>query len=262
MKEIQRNTKTSFASATLSRAALAIKRSYEGPLESQCTGVRRCGGLKGGRKDQSSKAWDRRDTLEIDAASSQKDAKPKKKGQQDSGFPSNTTRPEKGILSERVGESDFSGIRPFFLARHTDDTSMSMTSDTWNVENTEDRRADILSRYERFGYYPDRCHHGRSMCQPSLLLPKGTECYTGPQVLPPMVAADPAMASSLVFTNGNEQQPQTYNLHNEPAYPGWDYCSGIYPSNSNVSIWNLPPPPPLLSPPSSESEDHVLPNGV
>ena len=254
MKEIQRNTKTPFASATSSRAAHGIKCSYEGPLESQRTRFGRRGGLKGGRKDQSSKPWDRRDTLELDAASSHKGSKPKKKGQLDFDFPSNTIRAGKGILSERVGESDFSGIRPFFLARHTDDTSMTMTSDTLNEENTEDRREDILSRYQRFGCYPDRCQNSRSTCSPPLLLPEGTGCYTGPQVLPPMVGTDPAMARSLALTNGKEQQPQTYNLHNEPAYSRWDPCSGIYPSNSNVSIWNLPPPPPLPYPPGGKSD--------
>ena len=258
IREIERNTKTSFASATSLRTAHEINRSYKGPLEDHCFGVGRCGGLKGGRKDQSSKTWDRRDTLKRDDASSHKGAKLKEKGQLDSDIPSNTMRVDKAILSERVGESDFSGIRPFFLARHTDDTSMSMTSDTWSEENTEDRPADILSRYQRFGCYPDRCYHSRSTCPPQLLLPKGTECYTGAQVLPPILGSDPAMVRSLALTNGNEQRPQTYNFDNEPEYAGWNPCSGIYPSNSNVSIRNLPPPPPLPSPPCGESKYHGL----
>ena len=266
IKEIGRNAKTYFASATSSKVADDIKCSYEGPLENQYAGVGRCVGLKGGRKDQSSKTWDRGDTLELDAANSQKGVKPKEKGQLDFEFPSNTMRVDKGILSERVGESDFSGIRPFFLARHTDDTSMSMTSDTWTEENTEDKPADILSRYQRFGCYPDRCYHNQSTYPPPLLLPGSTECYTGPQVLPPILGTDPAKARSLALTNGNEQQPQTYNFDNKPAYSGWSPCSGIYPSNPNVSIRNLPPwpPPPLPPPPCGESEyllDDNLTNG-
>lgn len=242
INEIQRNTKTSSAGATPSRAAHGIKWSYDGPFESHYTGAGRCGGLKGGRKDPSSR----------------KGARHTKNGQLVSDFPSNTKRVDKGILLERVGESDFSGIRPFFLARHTDDTSMSMTSDTWNVENTEDRPADILSRYQRFGCYPDRCYHSSSTCPPPLLLSEGAECYTGPQALPPILGTDPAMTRSLAHTNANEQQSQTYNLDKEPEYPGRDPCCGIYPSNSNVSIWNLPPPPPLPPPPCGESEYHVL----
>ena len=257
MKEIPEHAKTSFASSRSSRAAHEIKCSYEGSLENKHAGVGRCSGLKGGRRDHCSKTWDRKDILELDPASGHKGAKPKKKGQYDSNFPSNTMRVDKGILSERVGESDFSGIRPFFLARHTDDTSMSMTSDTWTEENIEDRPADILSRYQRFGCYPDRCYHSRSTCQPPLLLPEGTECYTEPQVLPPILGTDPAMARSLALRNGNEQQPQTYSFDNEPAYSGWIPGPDIYLSNSNVSIRNLPPPPPLPSPPYGVSEYHV-----
>ena len=258
--EIQRNAQASFTSATLPRAAHEIKCSYEGPLENQYTGVERCGGLKGGQKDQCSNTWDRRDTLPLDSASGHKSAKPKEKGQLYSDFPSNTMRVEKGFLSGRVGESDFFGIRPVFLARHTDDTSMSLTSDMWTDENNEDRPSDILSRYQRFGCHPDRCYQSRSTCPPSVLPPKGTECYTGTQVLPPLIlATDPVMARSHALTNSNEQQPQTYNFGNEPANSGWSNCSGIYPSNSNVSIRNLPPPP-LPSPPCGESEYHVLSN--
>ena len=262
MKEIQRNAKTFFASAPSSREAHEIKCSYERPLENQYAGVRRCGGLKGGRKDQCSKTWDRRDTLELDPESSNKGAKSKKKGQQDSNFPSNTMRVDKEILSERVGESDFSGIRPFFLARHTDDTSMSMTSDTWTEENIEDRPADILSRYQRFGCYPDRCYHSRSACEPPLLLPEGTECFTGPQVLPPILGTDPAMARSLALTNGNDQLAQTYSFDNERVYSGRIPGPNINLSNSNVSIRNLPPPPPLPFPPCGESEYHVTKGGL
>ena len=260
MKEIKSNTQQYLPATTSTRAPHEIK-CYERPLDSPDTGAVRCSVLKGGRKDQSSKAWDRRDTLELDEASNSKGSRPKKNEQLDPDFPSNTTRADKWISSDGVEESDFSGIRPFFLARHTDDTSMSMSSDTWNVENSEDGRADILSRYQRFGYYPERCHHSQSTCPPPLLLPEGTECYTGPQVLLPIVATDPAMVRSLALTNGNEQQPQTYNLHNEPGYSEWSPCSGIYPRNSNVSIWNLPSPPPLPSPPCGESEYHVSSDG-
>ena len=252
IRKIQRNTKISHE----------INYSYKGPIESHYSGAGRFVGLIGGKKDQSSAAWDRRDTLELDAASSQNGAKPKKKGQVlvDSDFLSTTMRVGSGISSEREEEPNLSGIRPFFLARHTDDSSMSMTSDTWDLENTEDRRADILSRYQRFGCYPDRCYHSQFACPPPLLLPEGTECHTGKQMLPPpILGADPTMARSLAHTNGNEKQSQTYDLDNEPAYSGWDPCTGIYPSNSNVSIGNLPPPPPPLpSPPCSESEYHVL----
>ena len=238
IRKIQRNTKKSHE----------IKCSYKGPIESHYSGAGRFVGLKGGKKDQSSAAWDPRDTLELDAASSHNGAKPKNKGQVDSDFLSTTLRVGNGISSEREEESNFSGIRPFFLARHTGDSSMSMTSDTWDVENTEDRRADILSRYQRFGCYPDRCYHSQIACPPPLLLPEGTECYTGAQMLPPpILGTDPTMARSLTQTNGNEKQPETYDLD-------------IYPSNSNFSIGNLPPPPPppLLSPPCGESKHHVL----
>ena len=248
IKEIQRDTKTSNE----------IKCSYERPIESRYSGAGRRVGLKGGKKDQSSTAWDRGDTLELDAASRHNGAKLKIKEQLDTDFLLNTTRVGNGISSQREGESDFSGIRPFFLARHTDDSSMSMTSETWNVENTEDKRADILSRYQRFGCYPDRCYHSQFACPPPLLLPQGTECYTGAQVLPPpILGTNPAMAKSLAHMNGNEKQPQTYDLDNEPAYSRWDPCSGIFPSNSKVSIRTLPPPP-LPSPPCGESEYHVL----
>ena len=258
MKEIQRNAKTSFASVTLSRAAHEIKCSYEGPDENQYTGVERFGGLKGGQKDQSSKTWDRRDTLDLDSASNQKSAKRKEKEQLYSDFPSNTMRGDKGFLSGRVGESDFFGIRPFFLARHADDNCMSMTSDTWTEENNDDTPSDILSRYQRFGCHPERCYHSRSTCPPSLLPPKGTECHTGPQLLPPpILQTDPAMTRSFALTNGNEQQPQANYLDKEPANFEWSNCPGIYPSNSNVSIRNFPPPPPLPSPPCGESEYHV-----
>ena len=258
MKEIQRNAKTSFASVTLSRAAHEIKCSYEGPDENQYTGVERFGGLKGGQKDQSSKTWDRRDTLDLDSASNQKSAKRKEKEQLYSDFPSNTMRGDEGFLSGRVGESDVFGIRPFFLARHTDDNSMSMISDTWTEENNDDTPSDILSRYQRFGCHPERCYHSRSTCPPSLLPPKGTECHTGPQLLPPpILQTNPAMTRSFVLTNGNEQQPQANNLDKEPANFEWSNCPGIYPSNSNVSIRNFPPPPPLPSPPCGESEYHV-----
>ena len=251
VRKIQRNTNKSHE----------IKCSYKGPIESHYSRAGRFVGLKGGKKDQSSAAWDQRDTLELDAASSHIGAKPKRKGQVDSYFLSTTMRVGNGISSEREEESNFSGIRPFFLARHTDDSSMSMTSDTWNMENTEDRRTDILSRYQRFGCYPDRCYHSQIACPPPLLLPEGTECYTGAQMLPPpILGTDPTMARSLTQTNGNEKQPETYDLDNKPAYSRWDPCSGIYPSNSNFSIGNLPPPPPppLLSPPCGESEYHVL----
>ena len=258
INKIQRNTKTSSLGTTPFRAAHEPKCSDEGSL----VAARSCG-LKGGRKDQSATYRGRHDTRELDESSnwSRNGAKPKRNVQGSSDAPFSRKRASKVIFPEKVEESDYFGIRPVFLARHTDDNSISMASDMWNMENTEEWSSDILSGYQRFGYYPDRSYHTPPAWPAPMPHPEGPDFFAGSQGLSPILVTAPNLTGPLAYLNCNEQRSQAYNLDKQPAYSGCESGNGVYPSSSNVSIWNLPPPPPVPSLPCDESEcNHALLN--
>ncbi|KAL9970995.1 hypothetical protein ACROYT_G023468 [Oculina patagonica] len=252
MNVIQRSTNTSFAGTTSLRPAHETKCRDEGLLTAG-----RSGGLKVGRKDQPTTNYGRNDNQMLDESSncSRNGAKPKKNVQRSSDVPLRTKRVEKGILSERAEEADCFGIRPVFLARHTDDNSISMTNDMWNMENIKEKPSDILSGYQRFGCYPDRSCHTPPRSPPPLLLPEGPDCSALSQG--PIRGTAPSSTGTPAFLNSNEQRSQTYHHDKKPAYPGYDPCYAVYPSNQNISMWNLPPPPPLPSLPCDESGHHA-----
>ncbi|XP_078373004.1 uncharacterized protein LOC144656631 isoform X2 [Oculina patagonica] len=240
---------------TLLRAAHETKCSDEGLL-----GAGRSGGLKVGRKDQPSTNYGRNDTQKLDESSnwSRNGAKPKKNIQRSSNVPFSTKKVDKGILSEGAEEANCFGIRPFFLARHTDDNSISITNDMCNMENIEEKPSDILSGYQRFGCYPDRSYHTPPRSPPTLLLPEGPDCSAVSQG--PIRGTAPSSTGTPAFLNSNEQ---TYHHDKKPAYPGYDPCYAVYPSNQNISMWNLPPPPPFPSLPCDESGHHTsISNGA
>ena len=258
INKIQRNTKTSSLGTTPFRADHESKCSDEGSL-----GAARSCGLKGGRKNQSVTYCSRNDTRELDEPPnwSRSGAKPKRNVQGSSDAPFSRKRADKVILPEKVGESDCFGIRPVFLARHTDDNSISMASDMWNMENTEEWYSYILSGYQRLCYYPDRSYHTPPAWPAPMPHPEGPDFFAGSQGLSPILVTAPSLNGTLANLNSNEQRSQAYNLDKQPGYPGCEPGNGVYPSSSNVSIWNLPPPPPMPSLPCDESEcNHALLN--
>ena len=59
-------------------------------------------------------------------------------------------------ITKEDKESDFFGIKPFFLARHTDDSSITTTTDDmWNMENFNERLSNNFPRYNRSCYFTD-----------------------------------------------------------------------------------------------------------
>ena len=213
----------------------------------------------GGSKNQSTTSCSLNDALKLDEPpnwSRNQGAKPKTYVQRSSDVLSSKKKVDKGDLLEGVEESEYFGIRPVFLARHTDDNSISMTSDhgTWNTEDSEERPSDILARYQRFGCYPDRSYHTPPTCPPPLPLSEDPNYSAGSQG--PILGAVPHSTGNFAYLNTNEQRCHGHSLHKEPAYPGYDPSYGDYPSNHNFSVLSLQPPPPLPIIPCDESEYH------
>ena len=169
-------------------------------------------GLKGGRQDPSFSSMSSNYKLdELLSNWEENGAKPKKvrQGEFDA---SQITKEEK--------ESDFFGIKPSFLARHTDDSSITTTTDAmWNMENSNERLLNNFSRYNRSCYFTDE------------------QSYQGDNTFPTFHSKDPEVSAG------------SQGLRTTPISTTYGSSDSILP------VWSLKlPAPPLLSLPCDGSE--------
>ena len=169
-------------------------------------------GLKGGRQDPSFSNMSPNYKLdELLFNWEENGAKPKKvrQGEFDA---SQITKEEK--------ESDFFGIKPSFLARHTDDSSITTTTDAmWNMENSNERLSNNFSKNNRSCYLTDE------------------QSYQGDNTFPTFHSKDPEVS-------GGSQ-----GLRTTPISTTYGSSDSILP------VWSLKlPAPPLLSLPCDGSE--------
>ena len=146
------------------------------------------------------------------------------KGGQVDEFPSSHSSHE--AASAYVSEASHLGICPSFLARHSDDYDTSLAYDSCNLGEDEERPSDILSMYNRFGYFPEKKYH--TLQSPSTFreCPDFTECSAREHSAYTTTMGSPAQTCF----NPSSYQPQLPFLN-------------LVLTPTNDAVKNLKPPP-------------------